>query len=180
MTEFENNWYEYVEFGTTNPLTILLQRNGFSREAATFIRDHREFAEEDGSTGRLRLKNELLSCGNTSVEMEAADIKYNAPGLFTDNEDDPENWKLSFIRTIECPDCGIEFEVDLEEYLQDVSSFEKENGMGPDAVYSFDSDTDCECPYCGKTLHITGWIREYPIGIVDSEEIDVELFEDEE
>ena len=180
VTEFENNWYEYVEFGTTNPLTILLQRNGFSREAATFIRDHREFVEEDGSTGRLRLKNELLSCGNTSVEMEAADIKYNAPGLFTDNEDDPENWKLSFIRTIECPDCGIEFEVDLEEYLQDVSSFEKENGMGPDAVYSFDSDTDCECPYCGKTLHITGWIREYPIGIVDSEEIDVELFEDEE
>lgn len=180
VTEFENNWYEYVEFGTTNPLTILLQRNGFSREAATFIRDHREFVEEDGSTGRLRLKNELLSCGNTSVEMEAADIKYNAPGLFTDNEDDPENWKLSFIRTIECPDCGIEFEVDLEEYLQDVSSFEKENGMGPDAVYSFDSDTDCECPYCGKTLHITGWIREYPIGIVDSEEINVELFEDEE
>ena len=41
-------------------------------------------------------------------------------------------------------------------------------------------DTDCECPYCGKTLHITGWIRECPIGIVDSEEIDVELFEDEE
>lgn len=180
VTEFENNWYEYVEFGTTNPLTILLQRNGFSREAATFIRDHREFVEEDGSTGRLKLKNELLSCGNTSVEMEAADIKYNAPGLFTDDEDDPGNWKLSFSRTIECPDCGIEFEVDLEEYLQDVSSFEKENGMGPDAVYSFDSDTDCECPYCGKTLHITGWIREYPIGIVDSEEIDVELFEDEE
>lgn len=180
VTEFENNWYEYVEFGTTNPLTILLQRNGFSREAATFIREHREFVEEDGSTGRLRLKNDLLTCGNTSVEMEAADIKYNVPGLFTDDEDDPENWQLSFSRTIECPDCGIEFEVDLEEYLQDVSSFEKENGMGPDVVYSFDSDTDCECPYCGKTLHITGWIREYPIGIVDSEEIDVELFEDEE
>ena len=180
VNEFENNWYEYVEFGTTNSLTILLQRNGFSREAATFIREHREFVEEDGSTGRLRLKNDLLTCGNTSVEMEAADIKYNVPGLFTDDEDDPENWQLSFSRTIECPDCGIEFEVDLEEYLQDVSSFEKENGMGPDAVYSFDSDTNYECPYCGKTLHITGWIREYPIGIVDSEEIDVELFEDEE
>lgn len=69
VAEFDNNWYEYVEFGTTNPLTILLQRNSFSREAATFIRDHREFVEEDGSTGRLRLKNELLNCGNTSVEM---------------------------------------------------------------------------------------------------------------
>lgn len=29
-----NNWYEYVEYGTTNPLTILLQRNGFSRGSA--------------------------------------------------------------------------------------------------------------------------------------------------
>lgn len=180
VAEFDNNWYEYVEFGTTNPLTILLQRNGFSREVATFIRDHREFVEEDGSTGRLRLKNELLNCGNTSVEMEAADIKYNVPGLFTNDEDDPENWRLSFSRTIECPDCGVEFEVDLEDYLQDVSNFEKENGMGPDAVYSFDSATDCECPYCGKIIHITGWICEYPIGILDSEEIDVDLFEDEE
>ena len=180
VAEFDNNWYEYVEFGTTNPLTILLQRNGFSREVATFIRDHREFVEEDGSTGRLRLKNELLNCGNTSVEMEAADIKYNVPGLFTNDEDDPENWRLSFSRTIECPDCGVEFEVDLEDYLQDVSNFEKENGMGPDAVYSFDSATDCECPYGGKIIHITGWIREYPIGILDSEEIDVDLFEDEE
>lgn len=38
VDEFDNNWYEYVEFGTTNPLTILLQRNGFSRESATFIK----------------------------------------------------------------------------------------------------------------------------------------------
>ncbi len=52
--------------------------------------------------------------------------------------------------------------------------------MGPDVVYSFDSGTDYECPYYGKTIHITGWIREYPIGILDSEEIDVDFFEDEE
>ncbi len=36
VKEFDNNWYEYVEFGTTNPLTILLQRNGFSREASIY------------------------------------------------------------------------------------------------------------------------------------------------
>lgn len=84
VTEFDNNWYEYVEFGTTNPLTILLQRNGFSREAATYIRTHREdYVEEDGSTGELKLKSLLLRCGNTSVMTEAADIKLNVPGLFT-------------------------------------------------------------------------------------------------
>ena len=82
VKEFDNNWYEYIEFGTTNPLTILLQRNGFSREAASYIRRHREFVEEDGSMGKLKLKNTLLTCGNTNVEMEAADIKFNVPGLF--------------------------------------------------------------------------------------------------
>ena len=35
---FQNDWYEYVEYGTTNPLTILLQRSGFSRETSTYIR----------------------------------------------------------------------------------------------------------------------------------------------
>ena len=48
---FDNNWYEYVEFGTTNPLTILLQRNGFLRESATFIKKHKdEYVAYDGST----------------------------------------------------------------------------------------------------------------------------------
>ena len=51
--------------------------------------------------------------------------------------------------------------------------------MGPDAVHSFDSETSCTCPYCGKVLHISGWIREYPLGTLDSEGIDVDTFEDE-
>ena len=33
----DNDWYEYVEYGTMNPLTIFLQRNGFSREASTYV-----------------------------------------------------------------------------------------------------------------------------------------------
>lgn len=52
--------------------------------------------------------------------------------------------------------------------------------MGLNMVYSFDSTTDCKCSYCGKIIHIKGCIREYPIGILDSEEIDVDFFEDEE
>ena len=54
VDEFDNNWYEYVEFGPTNPLTILLQRNGFSRESATFIKKHKnEYVVHDGSTDEL-------------------------------------------------------------------------------------------------------------------------------
>lgn len=82
VTEFDNNWYEYVEFGTTNPITILLQRNGFSREAATYIRSHQAEYVTAKDTGILCLRKELLNCGNASIEMEAADIILNAPGLF--------------------------------------------------------------------------------------------------
>lgn len=83
VIEFDNNWYEYVEYGTTNPLTILLQRNGFSREAATYIRNNQdEYVVRDGSTGKLKLKATLLECGNTNVENECKDIRYNVPGLF--------------------------------------------------------------------------------------------------
>lgn len=86
VTEFDNNWYEYVEFGTTNPLTILLQRNDFSRESATYIRNHKdEYVVHDGSGGELKLKSSLLTCGNTSVMTEAASIKFNFPGLFIDD-----------------------------------------------------------------------------------------------
>lgn len=87
VTEFDNNWYEYVEFGTTNPLTILLQRNGFSRESATYIRNHKdEYVVYDGDGEDLKLKSSLLKCGNTSVMTEAASIKFNVPGLFLENE----------------------------------------------------------------------------------------------
>ena len=34
----KNNWYEYVEYGTTNEVTIQLQRYGFSCESATYIK----------------------------------------------------------------------------------------------------------------------------------------------
>lgn len=179
VDEFENNWYEYVEFGTTNPLTILLQRNGFTREVATYIRNNQvEYVVHDGSTGKLKLRGTLLQCGNASVESEAFDIKYNVPGLFIDEE--PSDGNISFVRTIQCPNCLIEFEVDLEEYIFDSSSYEKENGMGADVVYSFDTECSCRCPYCDSILRISGWIREYPVGAYDSEDIDVQEIEEDD
>ena len=39
----KNNWYEFVEYGTTNEVTIFLQRNGFSRERF-FMEVHQNFA----------------------------------------------------------------------------------------------------------------------------------------
>lgn len=82
-----NNWYEYVEYGTTNPLTILLQRNGFSRESARFIKENPEYVVKDGSTGKLKLKASLSKCGRTSVENDVEYIRQNVPGIFTDEEE---------------------------------------------------------------------------------------------
>ena len=99
---------------------------------------------------------------------------------FIDFEDLYGYQPVSLIRTVTCPYCGEELEVDLEDYETDVSSYDNENGMGEDMVYSFDSEDNIECPACQRKYRVSGWIREYPIGAYDSEEVDVdELPEDE-
>lgn len=96
---------------------------------------------------------------------------------FVDVEDMYAYQAVSLIRAICCPHCEEEYEVDLEDYMYDQSSYEKENGMGPDIVYSFNSENNYRCPECGKIIHIEGWIREYPIGAYDSEDISIDLSE---
>ncbi|MDY0138288.1 MAG: DEAD/DEAH box helicase [Candidatus Izemoplasmatales bacterium] len=77
---FDNDWYEYVEFGSTNQLTIFFQRNGLTRETADYIRRHQEYViyTQQG----YKLKKSLLNCGKRSVEDEIADILFNVPELF--------------------------------------------------------------------------------------------------
>ena len=77
----DNNWYEFVEYGTTNKLTVFLQRNGFSRESANYIKDHATVYVID-CDGVLFLSQKLLNCNNTDVRSEAAIINLNRPGLF--------------------------------------------------------------------------------------------------
>lgn len=81
VEEFDNDWYEYVEYGTTNKLTIMLQKNGFSRETSTFIKTHRE-EYVINVEGKLKLSLSLLDCPNSGVRHEVADIRYNVPELF--------------------------------------------------------------------------------------------------
>ena len=99
---------------------------------------------------------------------------------FVDLDDMYDYCPVSFIRVIECPYCGEKAEIDLEDYEYDISSFEKENGMGPDAVYSFDSEDNIECSSCGERYQVSGWIRENPMGAYDSEEINVTKLPDNE
>ena len=83
---------------------------------------------------------------------------------------------VSMERSITCPCCGDTQEVDLEDFLADEAHGDSrcEDDMGPDIVYSFDSEETYECPTCGKVIRVKGWIREYPIGAYDSQSITVE------
>lgn len=80
---FDNDWYEYVEYGSTNELTIFFQRNGFSRDTADYIRQHKEKYVVHTNEG-IKIKKSLLECEKESVKLEVQDIQYNVPELFID------------------------------------------------------------------------------------------------
>lgn len=82
ITTMQNDWYEYVEYGTTNPLTIMLQRNGFTRETATYLKQHREFLVE--TNGEIKISTTILDCAKASVAKEIKEAIYNIPDLFID------------------------------------------------------------------------------------------------
>jgi len=80
---FDNDWYEYVEYGSTNKLTIFFQRNGFTRETSDYIREHKDKYVDESPNG-IKLKKSLLNCEKESVKAEVQDIQYNVPELFID------------------------------------------------------------------------------------------------
>lgn len=78
---FDNDWYEYVEFGSTNELTIFLQRNGLSRDTADYIREHKsKYVVNHNNV--IKLKKEILDCGKQDVMDELKDVQYNIPEIF--------------------------------------------------------------------------------------------------
>jgi len=84
VDSFQNDWYEYVEYGTINPLSIFLQRNGFSRETSTYIRQNRAEYVVMTTEREVKLRKSLAECSSISVRNEVADIIYNLPELFID------------------------------------------------------------------------------------------------
>lgn len=144
---------------------------------AKAISERSQILEEkmDQIRGALRLSEEMLQC---HVQYDSLDTKTYWMNILQRERDgekfmdiDEEVWKIDFVRDVKCPYCGFEQEIDLEDYLVDTSSFEKEHGMGPDMVYTIDSEGNHVCPICGKLFRISGWIREYPIGAYDSDEV---------
>lgn len=77
----DNNWYEFVEYGTTNPTTVFLQRSGFSRESANYIKNHPEYIIRDNN-GNMKLNPLLLEIEHHDVREDAKLILLNRPQVF--------------------------------------------------------------------------------------------------
>lgn len=75
-------------------------------------------------------------------------------------------------RIVECPHCGGKNRVDLEDFIYDASSYERQ--MGAEVQHSFDSTDTLECSSCGKAFRISGIICEYPAGTLETEEIKID------
>lgn len=76
-----NDWYEFVEYGTTDKTCILLQKNGFSSEIAAYIQKHEDQYIEHTDDG-IKLNISVLNCQRKSVCEEAKAVYNNVPELF--------------------------------------------------------------------------------------------------
>ena len=76
----DHDWYEFVEYGSTNEDTINIQKHGFSRESAIYILEHPELVVQ---IKPLRLSRKAIDkCKNQGVKNDAELISYNIPELF--------------------------------------------------------------------------------------------------
>lgn len=85
LDSFDNDWYEYVEYGTMNELSIMLQRIGYSRESATKIRSNKDkfIIEKKNEISSFSLfAPALLDNRDHGIRMETADIVRNMPEIF--------------------------------------------------------------------------------------------------
>lgn len=81
-----NDWYEYVEFGTPNEQTIILQKIGYSRESAANIKEKADkyIAGPINKLYPFSLnKNNLLNSSDIGIATETKDIVLNVPDIFS-------------------------------------------------------------------------------------------------
>ena len=76
-----NDWYEYVEYGTTNRICIFLQKNGFSSEVASYIQKHEDVYIVRTDEG-VKINTLIFDCSSTGVRREALLVLNNIPELF--------------------------------------------------------------------------------------------------
>ncbi len=97
--------------------------------------------------------------------------KYEDNDIFDNNDEEG----IDYTRKIECPYCNNNKNYDLADYIDDDESFERQ--MGTEHIVRFNFDEQCDL--CGKRFKINGYISEYPVGAVNSEEINIEKLDED-
>ena len=83
--DFTNDWHEFIEYGTSNQIRIILQRSGYKRESAYYIRQHADkYLKGPAENPKLLLKA-LLESPNELVRLDTEEIRYNVPELFIED-----------------------------------------------------------------------------------------------
>jgi len=77
----QDDWYEFVEYGTRNKLRITLQKCDFSREATEYICKHQD-EYVDTSSGIPKLKISIFKCGSEVTLHDLENVRFNYPDLF--------------------------------------------------------------------------------------------------
>ena len=77
-----NDWYEYVEYGTSNKLVIMLQKYGFTREDAIIFSKPslRQYITLDANS--IHIKNSILKKVSLELKEVLETIKINDPEIF--------------------------------------------------------------------------------------------------
>lgn len=82
VDSIDNDWSDYVEYGSTDPVVQYLQRAGFSREAAQYIKNHPDSYTITQNGDPLLLKDALMKCDDPGIINEVEDARTNYPELF--------------------------------------------------------------------------------------------------
>ena len=77
-------------------------------------------------------------------------------------------------RTVKCPYCSFDNIIDIGS-ISNISS--NERNMGIETLYEFDID-DISCQNCKQLFMVHGFVREYPQGAIENEEIIAESIEE--
>lgn len=77
----DNDWYQYIKYGTTSELRIWLQRHGYSRESTKFIEDNRDMYVIKALNGYL-ISSELENVNDEDVAQETERIRSFMPEIF--------------------------------------------------------------------------------------------------
>lgn len=78
----QNDWYEYVEYGTSNKLVIMFQKYGFTREDAIILSkpNYRQYVSFDNNS--MLIKNDILKRVSSELLEVLKVVKINYPEIF--------------------------------------------------------------------------------------------------